>query len=125
MQNITNHKGFMTLYQADVSQRITTTTLTGRLKWRELTQTQQFTSKAEYTGGLKMNQQKSTLADCVLTFQFLWSIYCTKAVGGTLSGIVFTFDDVCSAAGLLIASNWLSEENMLTFAMCSQSRASL
>lgn len=42
-----------------------------------------------------------------------------------LFGIVFNFDDVYSQAGLLMASNWLSEENMLTFAMCSQSSSLL
>lgn len=38
-----------------------------------------------------------------------------------LFGIVFHFADVCSQEGPLMGSNWISEENMLTFAVCSHS----
>lgn len=74
-----------------------------------------------------MNQQGPNFADCLLTFPSPWPIYSNKGkvVGGMLFRIVFNSVDVCSQAGLLMPSNCLSEENMLTFATYSQSTASL
>lgn len=40
-------------------------------------------------------------------------------------GIVFHFADVCRQEGPLTGSNWISEENMLTFAVCSHSSLAL
>ena len=85
---------------------------------------QQFTAKVEDTIKLKENLLQSKLANSLLTFHFLWAIYYNsdKGVGRMLFGIFFNFADVFSQTGLLMTSNWVSEENALTYAMHSQSR---
>lgn len=60
----------------------------------------------------------------LLTFQFLWKREGNARLQGKLFGIAFSFVDVVDV-GPLMVPNCVSEDNMLTFAVCSQSSASL